>query len=429
MSASPLILRPITVGAGSDVPHTPAADSLPERPPLGRNVLLIILAVWTVIGLLTSANALLNPLPNRGPFAPVLPYAGVLLNFFNAYLWAALTLQIFWLTNRFTFERTRWLQWLMYVFVGLAVSLFVEMLSDFVRRKLFYIAEPVSEQFLTWLSSRRFFVMNEFFTYVAVVAAGVALNFFQRYRVRREEAVRLQAEAALLQAQLADARLAALRAQLNPHFLFNTLHAVSALVERDPRGVRRMIARLSELLRTSLDEADEPEVSLQRELVFTERYLDVIQIRFQGQVRVDVNVDPDVRDALVPNLILQPLVENAIKHGISKLSGGGHIEVSAHRQGERVVISVRDNGPAADNPAASNIDASSSNNLPISTGVGLHNTRARLAAMYGSDQSLSLRPAAGGGLIAEVSLPYHTQSDLHAQAIPANAVSGAVAID
>ena len=257
---------------------------------------------------------------------------------------------------------------------------------------------------------RRMWFMNEFIVFVAVLAAGFARNYFWRYQVRREEAVRLQAQAAQLQAQLADARLSALRMQLNPHFLFNTLHAVSALVERDPRGVRRMIARLSELLRTSLDEADEPEVPLQRELTFTERYLDVIRIRFQGHLDVDMHADDDVRDALVPNLILQPLVENAIKHGISKLSSGGYIEVTATREGERVIISVRDNGPevSLDKP-------------PSPNSLGLRNTRARLAALYGPVQSLTLKHAEGGGLIAEVSLPYHTQNDLRTSAVAAQA--------
>ncbi len=153
--------------------------------------------------------------------------------------------------------------------------------------------------------------------------------------------------------------------QLNPHFLFNTLHAVSALVGTRPARRAAHDCALSELLRTSLDEADEPEVPLQRELTFTERYLDVIQIRFQGHLRVDMHVDDNVRDALVPNLILQPLVENAIKHGISKLSTGGHICVNATREGERVIITVRDNGPEV-----------SLNTPPSPHSLGLRNTRA-----------------------------------------------------
>ena len=422
VNATPLILRPITVHSEPGI-ETPAADSLAERQPLGKTGLLLILAFWTVISILTSANSLLEP--RRGPFAPVAPFAPVILAFASSYMWAIVTPPIFWLTNRFTLERSRWPQWLMYISLGLASSIVIDFFNAVLRHKLYYAVEPLTQQFLGAAAARRFWFMNEFIIYVAVVAAGFAHNYFLRYRVRREQTVRLQAEAALLQsqaaqlqAQLADARLSALRAQLNPHFLFNTLHAVSALVERDPRGVRRMIARLSELLRTSLDEAEELEVPLQRELTFTERYLDIIQIRFQGQLQVDLDIDADVRDALVPNLVLQPLVENAIKHGISKLTRGGHIELAAHRHGSRVVISVRDNGP----DAAPRVDAGSQ--LPVSStggGVGLRNTRDRLAALYGPEQSLTLRPAEDGGLIAEVSLPYHTHADLRTRAISPDA--------
>ncbi len=263
-------------------------------------------------------------------------------------MWAAVTPVIFWFASRFALERTGWATRVMFVAVGLVLAIGIDLATSSIRHYLFYPATPVTTEMAAMVRLRRLWFMNEFIVFVAVLAAGFARNYFWRYQVRREEAVRLQAQAAQLQAQLADARLSALRMQLNPHFLFNTLHAVSALVERDPRGVRRMIARLSELLRTSLDEADEQEVPLQREFTFTERYLDVIQIRFQGQLHVDMHMDDTVRDALVPNLILQPLVENAIKHGISKMSGGGHIEVTATREGERVVISVRDNGPEVD---------------------------------------------------------------------------------
>ena len=418
MNVTPFTPRPITVRPESGG-EAAATDVAGERQSLGRTGLLLILAFWSVLALLTSANSLLEP--RRGPFAPVAPFAPVILAFGSSYMWALLTPPIFWLTNRFTLERSRWQHWLMYIGLGLVSSIVIDFLNAVLRHRLYYAVEPLTQQFLGAAAARRFWFMNEFIIYVAVVAAGFAHNYFLRYRVRREQTVRLQAEAALLQsqaaqlqAQLADARLSALRAQLNPHFLFNTLHAVSALVERDPRGVRRMIARLSELLRTSLDEAEEQEVPLQREITFTERYLDIIQIRFQGQLQVALDIDTDVRDALVPNLVLQPLVENAIKHGISKLAGGGRIELSARREGPRVVISVRDNGP----DVALRLEAGMQ--LPVSStggGVGLRNTRDRLAALYGPHQSLALRPAAGGGLVAEVSLPYHTHADLRARAV------------
>jgi two-component system, LytTR family, sensor kinase len=248
--------------------------------------------------------------------------------------------------------------------------------------------------------------------YFAVVAAGFARDYFRRYQSRREEAARLQAQAAELHAQLAEARLAALRTQLDPHFLFNTLHAISSLVERDPRGVRRMIARLSELLRTSLEAGDEQEIPLEKEIAFLNRYLEIMQIRFQGRLEVDMRIDGSVVDALVPTMILQPLVENAVKHGVNKVASTGRIEIRAFRdETDRLVLRVRDNGPGlgADDESREG------------GGVGLANTRARLQQLYGTDQLLTLTPAPdGGGFVAEVTLPYHTRADLRAGAVPSD---------
>jgi LytS/YehU family sensor histidine kinase len=233
--------------------------------------------------------------------------------------------------------------------------------------------------------------LNDFIIYLGVLAAGFAREYFRR--------------AAVLQAQLAQAQLSALRMQLNPHFLFNTLHAVSALVERDPSGVRRMIARLSELLRETLEEGGEPERTLDREMEFIRRYLDIMQVRFQGKLEAAISVDPGVGHALVPALILQPLVENAIKHGLSSSPGAGRIEIRARRDDGRLLLSVRDNGPG---PAAG----------PASNGVGLANTRARLSQMYGGDR-LTLRAHADGGAVAEVEIPYREGvTDAAAGALP-----------
>ncbi len=406
-AAAPVALPRPTPEAETDVQATGRADGT-DYQSLSRTELLLILGFWLLIAILTSANNLIEP--RTGPWQPRVPFASEMVYFANSLMWCAVTPVIIWFASRFAIDRTNWPTRVMFVVIGLVLAIFIDLATSFVRQHLFYSPTPVSAEMAAMARLRRLWFMNEFIVFVAVLAAGFARNYFWRYQVRREEAVRLQAQAAQLQAQLADARLSALRMQLNPHFLFNTLHAVSALVERDPRGVRRMIARLSELLRTSLDEADEPEVPLQREFTFTERYLDVIQIRFQGHLHVDMHADDDVRDALVPNLILQPLVENAIKHGISKLSSGGRIEVTAKREGERVIISVRDNGPEV-----------SLENPPSPNSLGLRNTRARLAALYGPDQSLTLMHAASGGLVAEVSLPYHTQNDLRTSAVAATA--------
>ena len=195
--------------------------------------------------------------------------------------------------------------------------------------------------------------------------------------------------------------------QLDPHFLFNTLHAISSLVERDPRGVRRMISRLSELLRHTIEGSSDQEIPLRQELDLLRRYLEIMEVRFQGRLAMSTEVDEHALDALVPNLILQPLVENALKHGVSRVEGPGRLALRAEREGGQLVLRVENDGPPADGAARDG------------TGVGVRNTRARLEQLYGPDQSFTLRPAAGAapGTVAEIRLPYHTCADLRTAAV------------
>jgi two-component system, LytTR family, sensor kinase len=383
-----------------NVPGRP--DPSHERVPLRRTDLLLIFAFWTLIALLGSANYLIDP-RGRG-LQPVLPLAPVAMAFIEAYIWATLTPVVFWIVSRHGIERThRAVRAVMFLALGLMIAVAVDQILYYFRFEVFFVPRRPPRDVTVLIRVQRMWFMNELIVFLAIVAAGFARDYFLRYRARREEAVRLQAHTAHLQAQLADARLAALRAQLNPHFLFNTLHAVSALVERDPRGVRRMIARLSELLRTTLEGADEPEVPLSQELTFLRRYLEIMQIRFQGRLEVDTRIAPDAEGALVPNLILQPLVENALEHGIDKRDAPGRVEIEARLDGDRVRLTVRDNGPGLE--------------TGTTEGVGLTNTRARLEQLYGAEQSLELRAAEGGGLTVEISLPFHTRDDLRTAAI------------
>jgi glucose-6-phosphate-specific signal transduction histidine kinase len=167
---------------------------------------------------------------------------------------------------------------------------------------------------------------------------------------------------------------------------------LSALVDRDPSGVRKMIARLSELLRTTTDSRAADEVPLRQELQLLDRYIEIMEIRFQGRLRIERTIEPSTLDALVPNLILQPIVENALEHGASRVLGEGVVQIAARREGDRLAISVHDNGPGVG---------------VRREGVGLGNTRARLAQLYGDKATVTLANAPDGGAVAEVVLPFH----------------------
>jgi sensor histidine kinase YesM len=277
-----------------------------------------------------------------------------------------------------------------------AVAITIDLSEDLVIGPL--LAQPATSVGVLQ-QIQRFWFLDELLIYLVVLMASFARTYYAQKKERQEEAERLEKRAQSLEAQLTEARLEALRMQLNPHFLFNTLHAVSTLVDRDPSGVRRMIARLSELLRHVLDEAAPQEVPLADELDFLEDYLEIQSIRFQGALDTVIDVPPELRDAQVPNLILQPVVENAIKHGASQVRGVGRIEVRGRREGELLVLTVEDNGPGL---SAAQED-----------GFGLRNVRARLEGLYGEEQALHLASVPEEGTQAILELPYHTGAALY----------------
>ncbi|HUQ79713.1 MAG TPA: histidine kinase [Gemmatimonadaceae bacterium] len=390
-----------------------SSDSQRGGFPLQRTELLLIFAFWTALAVLTAASRLLDP---RGP-GPASSSLPITLAFGEYYLWAVLTVPIFWMASRVSLEPrgNRLGRIVLFLVVGVVTAMFVDVAMHFMRESVsVFPPRPRRGPPPTWTTGlARLWFLDDLTVYCAVLAAGIARDIFARYRARHDETVRLTAQAAQLNAQLAEARLAVLAAQLNPHFLFNTLHAVSSLVERDPRGVRRMIARLSELLRVTLESTSEQEIALSRELELLQLYLDIMQVRFQGRLDVTIDVDDDVMDALVPSFVLQPLVENAVMHGVSKVEGTGTIQLRARRSGDDVVITVHDNGPGLDTEAAR---AKSMEPTGGTGGVGLTNTRARLEQLYGRAQRLSLRRAGETGTIAEIVLPFHTGTDLRAHA-------------
>ena len=185
--------------------------------------------------------------------------------------------------------------------------------------------------------------------------------------------------------------------QLHPHFLFNTLHSISALVHRDPDTADRMIARLGDFLRLTLDNSGAQEVSLEKELEFLKCYLDIERVRFQDRLTTSLDVEPRALDSAVPNLILQPIVENALRHGLSHRTAG-HLEISAKRYNGSLRIQVKDNGPglsAITRPKTAN----------TREGLGLSNTRARLEQLYGGAHRFEIENAPGGGLVVTLEIP------------------------
>jgi two-component system LytT family sensor kinase len=383
--------------------------------------IIAILAFWAFLGALTAAGLLVDPrvaavAAARAVLRPEVTPGVTTVTLVEYALWALLTLPIFWMTRRFGGDRPTLKRVLVFLLIGFVLAMAVDALLHVINRQVMTrqtLAPPTLSgptlsgpmvpgppvprhlprpQPVRGLFSR-FSFLYDFTVYVVVLGAGLARNYILRNRARLDEARRLQAEAAELHAQLADARLNALRTQLNPHFLFNTLNAISTLAEEDPRGVRRMIARLSDLLRHTL-EGDEQEIPLARELEMLRRYLDIMEVRFQDKLEVSVETDASLDDAHVPNHVLQPLVENAFRHGLALMQTVGRVAVRVVRDDGDLVLTVRDNGSGPANP--------------VHEGVGLTNTRARLTQLYGERQRLALTAAEGGGALVEIRFPYHT---------------------
>jgi two-component sensor histidine kinase len=225
--------------------------------------------------------------------------------------------------------------------------------------------------------------------YWVILAVSHAFDFYKKFHER-------ELRASELETSLAQARLRALQSQLNPHFLFNTLHSISALMHKDVETADQMIMKLSDLLRLALDNIEIHEVPLAQEIDFLRRYLEIEKTRFRDRLSVDLEIAPETLGALVPNLLLQPLVENALRHGIERHARQGVITLRALREDTRLRLEVQDNGDGLASVP------------PAREGIGLTNTRNRLEELYGARQSFELQNAPAGGLLARVIIPYRT---------------------
>jgi LytS/YehU family sensor histidine kinase len=298
----------------------------------------------------------------------------------SAWLWVPLTMLALWLAHRYPLGRGRLLPRLgLHLLSVIAVVLFralaVLVLNPWVG--WYATLPPLPELLLTS-------AQNNVFLYSLVIGVAHAAHYAGESR-RRDD-------------QLAEARLLTLKAQIQPHFLFNTLNTIALMVRESPASAERLIARLSELFRHALEGATIHEVPLADELRFAAAYLEIEAARLEDRLRVEWQIDPDALGARVPHLILQPLVENAIRHGITPRSAAGRLRVAARRENGQVRLEVEDDGvglAGAGRPVA---------------GVGLANLRARLAALYGPAGELALTPTPGGGVTATLVVPYRASA-------------------
>ena len=318
------------------------------------------------------------------------------------YAWALFSPAIFSLCRRSDFSARP----LKTVAIHLAGGTLASLLHCCVLATGALVEAVVVQTGMGWPALLKVVLVNHFhedlLTYGAIVSLWYALDYHDRYRER-------QRRASELEGSLAKARLQALKMQLHPHFLFNTLNGIAALTHDNPKGANRMLVKLSELLRMSLDDEGGQEISLGSELEFIRRYLELEQIRFGDRLAISLEIAPETLEARVPKLILQPLVENAIRYGIAPRSAGGKIIIQADRMQDMLHLRVTDNGPGLSEP----------NGVHIRAGVGLTNTRGRLTELYGTAQQLELKKGESTGLVVEIKIPFRT---FNAQAMTAETV-------
>jgi two-component system, LytTR family, sensor kinase len=355
-----------------------------ERERQRRLKLLLFMGFWTLLSVISAGQqyvgARLQGLESS--WTGNLIYASI-----EWYSWALLTPSIIRLIDRYPLDRRRWRQGLL---LHLPSSVIFPLLQLALHSSLWQWAAPatfkgpsMAEMFFT-MFSRKFHIC--LLTYWAIVGAGHALRYYRNYR--DEELHRSQ-----LNEQLTRAQLDALKTQLHPHFLFNTLNTITALIRQDQRKAEQMIARLSDLLRLALDNEATKEVTLRQEMEFLDKYLEIEQTRFHDRLIIDRRIDQRSLNARVPNMILQPIVENAIRHGVARRAGAGLIRIMAERINGSLILRVRDDGHGV----ITNTDKA---------GVGIANTRARLERLYGADHRFELSNAVDGGAEVSIVIPF-----------------------
>lgn len=329
-----------------------------------------------------------------------MPWVTFSTNLTRFYIWAALWLLIYRFTTRFPLGPRPFSAVNLALHVP-AAALFCLAHQALYASALWWLNPALGRQWVSLTAFYRSSILGSLFfnilVYALIIIGIHATLYYRNFRAG-------ELREADLKAQVARAELHALKMQLQPHFLFNTLHSISALVLEDPGGANRMIARLGDFLRLTLERPEHQTVSLDEELEFLRRYLEIEQVRFQDRLTVRFDIEPATLEAQVPHLILQPVIENAIRHGVAPRAAPGHIEVAARRVDGTLRLSVRDDGPGLDPKYPQG----------ESTGVGLLNVRSRLARLYGGAYDFEVADAPGGGVAVLLAIPFEMKTPARA---------------
>ncbi|HEX8265716.1 MAG TPA: histidine kinase [Pyrinomonadaceae bacterium] len=368
---------------------------------LGRQQLLkwsLIFAGWTLVAFFYASQTLIA---NGYRANPLVWWRVLTWDLVIYYLWFLLTPVVLWLNRRFPFERGHIIKSLSFHLVaGTVLSLFYLLFLTLIDPILpLFGDKPDLVPRTSFFEKFQFFVVA--YLHVCLISYwGILLvNYLVSiYLAFQERSLR----ASQLEASLAVARLESLKSQLHPHFLFNTLNAIVVLVRKNRnKEAEDMLTGLSELLRHSLENIGVQEVSLRHEIEFLKTYLEIEQVRFQDRLKVQLNIEPETLKAVVPNLILQPLVENAIRHGFSKREKAGLVAITTSRENGTLQIRVRDDGAGL--PKNWRLEENK-------TGIGIANTRARLRQLYGDAQTFDIRSTEDGGTVVILKIPFQTQN-------------------
>lgn len=370
----------------SDYPSVSDDDPRFRRTLLKRLARLgIIWGMWTIVALFFSTQVFMMYYSERQP----IPYTRAFLVQGSACaLWALVTPLVLWLARRFRIDRNQWLRKVALHFL-FSIALVTALIALHFVVYMFLVGRAGSITPLRLLGYLYPNLDRWLLVYWFIVLMSHAFNYYNSYR-------KGELKASELRTQLVQSQLEALKMQVQPHFLFNTLHSISALLSKDTEGARKMITRLGDFLRLTLENSGSMEVTLQQEIEFLNGYLEIERIRFQDRLTTDINIDPAVLDARVPNLILQPIVENAMRHAVGN-SRSGHVEITAAPRNGCVHIEVNDNGPG--------LQVDRTVETRRGKGLGLANTQARLVGLYGTAARFEMTNRPSGGLTVAIEIP------------------------